>query len=429
MYMKLKSKIITILSLIFVSLFALQGCTVTTGYIGGNTTQYVNNLNITYSSGAVYGSLVEMLDATRPSVYEVYGQQTGNKSVSCGSGTVYGSYVNESGKTCYTLITCQHVLEDTDNYLIKDIYGNSFQTFLIGGDKESDIAVIVFVPEDNGYVKTENEHEYEKGGKTLKIVVAPVRNVEGTGENVKPLKVGESVYAIGNPLGTLGGTVTQGIISATDREIQINGFKNPMYLIQTDCAINGGNSGGGLFDNSGSLVGVVNAGYSGSVEGLNFAIPVNTAFKYANELYTTYSATNYGYVEGRAKIAVNYGLNLFDGNDLSIYDYAVSMLSTTVAVSNVGKHYYECGLRPYDVIISVKVGSNSVFTVPNRYDINGNSPVALLVNYLDEAEVEIGDEIVFKVARQGESDYINVTVNVEQYIYRNKQNKLPIMLG
>ena len=90
------------------------------------------------------------------------------------------------------------------------------------------------------------------------------------------LEVGDLAVAIGNPLGALGGTVTDGIISALDRNITVDG--ETMTLLQTSAAVNPGNSGGGLFDKNGELVGIVNAKSSGTgIEGLGFAIPIDTA--------------------------------------------------------------------------------------------------------------------------------------------------------
>ena len=97
------------------------------------------------------------------------------------------------------------------------------------------------------------------------------------------------MIAIGNPLGELGGTVTNGIISATQRAIQVDGIT--MTLIQTNAAINSGNSGGGLFNMAGELVGIVNAKMAGEdVEGLGFAIPIDYAHGIIEDLI------NYGRV-------------------------------------------------------------------------------------------------------------------------------------
>jgi len=88
------------------------------------------------------------------------------------------------------------------------------------------------------------------------------------------LAVGELAVVIGNPLGRLGGSVTEGIISALGRNIEIGG--QVLNLLQTSAAVNPGNSGGGLFNRYGELVGVVNAKSGGTnIEGIGFAIPSN----------------------------------------------------------------------------------------------------------------------------------------------------------
>ncbi|MBR3693938.1 MAG: trypsin-like peptidase domain-containing protein, partial [Erysipelotrichales bacterium] len=133
--------------------------------------------------------------------------------------------------------------------------------------------------------------------------------------------------AIGNPLGELGGTVTKGIISALEREIEVEG--QMMTLLQTNAAINPGNSGGGLFNMNGELVGVVNAKSSGEgIEGLGFAIPVNTAQKVVNDIIEN------GYVTGRVQL----GISATSVNDLtSAYRYGVNRFGVyvnQVVVSN-----------------------------------------------------------------------------------------------
>ena len=101
--------------------------------------------------------------------------------------------------------------------------------------------------------------------------------------NSDNLAVGEEVIAVGNPLGELGGTVTNGIVSALDREISVDG--TTMNLLQTNAAINPGNSGGGLFNMKGELVGIVNAKSSGSgIEGLGFSNPAIGAYVVAKTL-------------------------------------------------------------------------------------------------------------------------------------------------
>ena len=111
--------------------------------------------------------------------------------------------------------------------------------------------------------------------------------------NSDDLQIGEDLLAIGNPLGSLGGTVTKGILSATGRTIEVGNYA--MTLLQTDTAINPGNSGGGLFNMRGELIGVVNAKTTDEeIEGICFAIPANTA----RSVYG--SLVEHGYLVGRA---------------------------------------------------------------------------------------------------------------------------------
>lgn len=101
--------------------------------------------------------------------------------------------------------------------------------------------------------------------------------------NSDKLKVGERVVVIGNVLGEFKGSATDGIVSATDRILNIDGYDMP--LIQTNAEINGGNSGGGMFCEHGQLIGLVVAKQSGeNLEGIGFAIPSNTVKEFVNKL-------------------------------------------------------------------------------------------------------------------------------------------------
>ena len=94
------------------------------------------------------------------------------------------------------------------------------------------------------------------------------------------LAVGDNVLAVGNPLGELGGTVTSGIVSALNRSVSIQSSSsvNTMSLIQMDASVSPGNSGGGLFNMNGELIGINEAKYSSTqVEGMGFAIPISKA--------------------------------------------------------------------------------------------------------------------------------------------------------
>ena len=131
------------------------------------------------------------------------------------------------------IVTNYHVVGDADTVKVTLYNGDSYDAQYIGGDEDYDIAVI-------------------------KIEATDLPNV--TLGNSDSLNVGDHVLAIGNPLGELGGTVTGGMISALNRSVTIQGSSsvNTMSLIQMDASVSPGNSGGGLFNMNGELVGVVN---------------------------------------------------------------------------------------------------------------------------------------------------------------------------
>ena len=161
------------------------------------------------------------------------------------------------------ILTNQHVVEAADEIEVALTDGKKFDAKVVGSDPETDLAVL--------HVDAEN----------LPAITL------GQAEN---LRVGDVVLAIGNPLG-VGQTVTMGIVSALHRTgLRINTFEN---FIQTDAAINQGNSGGALIDTSGNLVGINTAilSQSGGSIGIGFAIPVSTAKQVMEQLIATGSVT------------------------------------------------------------------------------------------------------------------------------------------
>lgn len=182
------------------------------------------------------------------------------------SGAGSGVIITENGY----IITCAHVIAGASNIKVKMTDGMEYTATVIGTDSLTDIAVI----------------KIDKTGLPFAVI--------GDSDT---LVVGQDAIAIGNPLGELGGTVTNGIISALDRQVEID---NHTYnLLQTNAAINPGNSGGGLFNIKAELIGVVNAKSSGSgIEGLGFAIPINDAIKVADQLI------NFGYIKGRPQLGI-----------------------------------------------------------------------------------------------------------------------------
>lgn len=396
--MRKNFKLLSLILTICVAL-SLSACTIvqnlpnqSLGGEGGAQT-YDVVVNTVQSEGQNYSSLTEMLDAVRPSVVEVYGQSDIMQGTASGSGIVV-SKVTENDKDYYYVLTCSHVLDYTDIYLIRDIDGNAYSAALIGADPISDIAVLKITP------KTEKSN----------LAIATLRLEK---DAVKPLKVGEEVVAIGNPLGVLGGTVTSGIVSTVSREVKVEGLV--MNLIQTDCAINGGNSGGGLFDYQGNLIGVVNAGYTGA-QGLNFAIPIDDAYSVFEKLMDTYfykSAFNYnyGYVEGRAMIRIEMAYNLPFGYDMVVEDYGTSFKNYKCCIMGVSaaSDYYKAGLRAGDCIKAVSF-KNETINVDSAYDF---------MDFISGKQVVIGDQMTFTVVNMTTGAQSTKVVTFSQFILGN----------
>jgi serine protease Do len=230
------------------------------------------------------------------------------------------------------IVTCNHVIADVNKILVRLKNGTEYEAKLIGRDTKTDLAVI-------------------------KINASGLQ-AAAFGDS-DSLVVGELAVAVGNPLGELGGTVTEGIISALNRDINID--DEVMNLLQTTAAVNPGNSGGALFNSYGELIGVVNSKSGGSnIEGIGFAIPGNTAKSIAEQLVKN------GFVVGR----VDFGVSLVDINDTwTALRYGLNSLGVYVARDDA-----DSGLKSGDRIVSVngvKVSSSAdVKTVYDKYKVN-----------------------------------------------------------
>ena len=301
-------------------------------------------------------SIQDVAESASKTVVEI---QTENTVTSFGLfGGTYTSQAAGSG-VIFTedgyIITNNHVVEDSQKITVKTYSGEEYEAKLIGTDAKTDIAVI----------------KIEASG----LEAAEIGNSD-------ELRVGDTAIVIGNPLGTLGGTVTNGIISATNRDMVIN--NQSMNLIQTNAAINSGNSGGGLFDGNGKLIGIVNAKDSGMtssgtvIEGLGFAIPINTAYEIATELKEN------GYVTTRPTIGV--GLSTLDS------DYGVYKAGLYITQVYEGSGAEEAGLKEYDRIISV-----------NGTEVNTYTDLSKLLT-----ECKVGDEIEMEIEREGEHSTVTV---------------------
>jgi len=202
------------------------------------------------------------------------------------------------------------------------------------------------------------------------------------------LRVGELVIAVGNPLGfDLFGSVTSGIVSALNRKISIN--DKEMNLIQTDAAINSGNSGGPLLNSCGQVIGINSAKMSSSygsasVEGLGFAIPIDDAKQIIDDLI------HYNYVKGRPQL----GISTVDVTESDSRRYNIPM-GAYVAVVDSGSAAEKAGIKVRDIIIDINgdtIGSTTQLnTVKNKYKAGDTIDVTVNRN---------GKDITLKVKLQ-----------------------------
>ncbi|MBQ8415578.1 MAG: trypsin-like peptidase domain-containing protein [Clostridia bacterium] len=321
------------------------------------------------SEESVYGSAGEDVFAVSGVVRKVQnavvvidvvssGSAYGNASTGAGSGVI----ISKDGY----LLTCNHVVEGASSVKVTLNSGEVYQATLVGSDESSDLAVLKIDP-------GEKELTYVQHGRSEHLVV------------------GEEVVAIGNPLGTLGGTVTTGIISATERNIQMSDG-SVMTLIQTDAAINSGNSGGGLFNLDGDLVGIVNAKYSASgVEGLAFAIPIDSAYVVELDLI------QYGYVRG----VVDHGLSITEisQNDWSYYK---------------NYYYYNYGISEPGLYINSSEYTGELQYLDRIVSVNG---VEISTKQEFESEIDrcaVGDKVTVVVLRNGVR--VTVSLTLQEYV-------------
>ncbi len=273
------------------------------------------------STGYTHATVAEVVADVADSVVEITTSQVATDPfygnyVTGGAGS--GVIISENG----VILTNNHVIEGATEIVVRLTNGNEYQAAVVGqGDADFDIAVL----------------KIEATGLSPAIM--------GSSQS---LIVGEQVVAIGNPLGELGGTVTDGIISALDRQVIVDGHR--MTLLQTNAAINPGNSGGGLFNMAGELIGIVNAKQADTgIEGLGFAIPIDVAWSAAKDIM------EYGYVTGKLNLGFSvteerssFLVNRYQfpsgvyitestGGDLKVYDRIVSM--NGVAINSLGAYY------------------------------------------------------------------------------------------
>ena len=238
------------------------------------------------------------------------GGMYGSTAVSGGSGFV----LTADGY----IVTNHHVIEGATGVTITTHNGEEYPAEIIGSDSSNDVAVL----------KAEN------------VELSPV-----TLGSSNALAIGDMVVAIGNPLSDLSSTQTVGYVSGKDRDV--TAANKVINMIQTDAAINSGNSGGPLFNMKGEVVGITTAKYSGtsssgaSIEGIGFAIPIDDVSGIISDLM------NHGYVTGAYM-----GITVSDTDEASAEMFGLPLGAYVVSVEN-GSCASKAGLKAKDIIIDL----------------------------------------------------------------------------
>lgn len=295
-------------------------------------------------------SLQELYDQCSKSIVAIKGYQDGVDGYYWGSGII----LSKDG----LILTNTHVIENCDTASVTLFDNSSYDATLVGADSTSDIAVLRIEATD----------------------LTPA----SFGDSAE-LAIGDQVAAIGNPLGeTFRMTLTDGIISAIDRGISYNGHS--MTLLQTNTAINEGNSGGALFNMYGQVIGVTNmkmmSSYS-SIEGIGFAIPSSTIAAVADSLM------QYGEVRGRTAIGITVGA--IPENVTSHYDLPTGLYVSAVEEKSDAAAK---GIQQGDIITAV-----------NGNPASATSDILTMKNTLS-----VGDTITFTIWRDGETFDVDVTL-------------------
>ena len=339
------------------------GAAAVKGMSGSGSTTLVESsrpaqtVNVSYTDTGKEMTAAEVYEANVNSTVGITTSITTNyfgfKTSSAAAGS--GFIISENGY----IVTNYHVIEDSSSVTVTTYDGESYDASLVGYDESNDLAVLKIDAEG----------------------LTPV--VLGDSD---ALRVGDEVVAIGNPLGELTFSLTKGSVSALNREITLSSGVT-MDLIQTDAAINSGNSGGALFNMYGEVVGITNAKYSGSgsssasIDNIGFAIPLNSV----KSIIT-------GIIEKGYYAKPYIGVTLQDAAD-AVLIYSVEQ----------GSPADEAGLQANDIV-----------TAANGEAVTAADELCSLVRALTP-----GDELQLTVSRGGEKTVLTVTVGEQ------KQSTLP----
>lgn len=342
----------------FILLIVILFLAIGGGYLGAEISnrnhQVVIKENITNQNSSVSttnGQIQETIKNVSDAVVEIRTEKESNnvflqQFVTEGAGS--GVILTDDGY----IITNNHVIDGASKITVTLADDQIYSATLIGADQKSDLAVIK--------IEAKDLHTVTLG-------------------DSESLEVGDTVIAIGNPLGSLGGSVSKGIISALNREITVG--NESMNLLQTDTAVNPGNSGGGLFDINGNLIGIVNAKSEGTdIEGIGFAIPINEAKDIVTQLI------NVGYVSNRATLGITVSELQQSTENYDKGLYVVDVIADSAAE--------KAGIKPYDQIVFF----NDV-EIETYNDLSKE-----LKNH------QINDEIKLTIVRDGKKITVNLTL-------------------
>ncbi|MCH5298952.1 MAG: trypsin-like peptidase domain-containing protein [Ruminococcus sp.] len=315
-----------------------------------------NGDSSSYASSTAELTTTEIVKRAADSVVEITTEQVATSSFS-------RQYIQQGAGS--------GVIISTDGYIITNYH-------VIEGASH----ITVTLRNQTEYTEVDVIGTYSEGDIALLKVKPDGELTAATFGNSDKISVGDYAVAIGNPLGQLGGTVTDGIISALDRELTIDDVT--MNLLQTNAEISPGNSGGGLFNGSGELIGIVNAkSASTSAEGIGFAIPINDVQNVLSDL------KQYGYVKGQ----IDLGMSLTDiSSTAQLWMYGTSQTGVYVTSVNNGSNAASAGFRSGDIITKI-----------NGTEVTSTKEVKAIIKKL-----KVGDTAIFGVYRSGRTGTIKM---------------------
>lgn len=342
---------------------------------GSGTTTVAKKQTGTMTAAQIYDQATKQVVGIQSNI--TYRNFFGQTTQAALSGT--GFFISDDGY----ILTNNHVISDAAasggeiNVLTHD--GNTYSATVVGTEQSNDLAV-------------------------LKIDATDCTPV--TFGSSSDMSVGDTVYAVGNPMGELQFTMTSGMVSALDRAVTTEQSGGAINMFQMDAAINSGNSGGPVYNANGEVIGVATAKYSSSgndatVEGLGFAIPSDDAKKISNDLMTN------GYVTGKAKMGVSIDQN-YSSTVAQYYDMPEGAYVKYVETGSAAE---KAGIQPGDII--TKCGDKEI----KGYD----DLTSAIKSY------SAGDTVEITVYRSGNESTLSITFDEsntsnESYQQQQQQN-------